>query len=41
MLHEHTVTQVASRLGYSSPASFSAAFSRTFGVTPSALAWHA
>lgn len=34
----HMVTQVASRLGYSSPASFTAAFSRTFGVTPSALA---
>jgi AraC-like DNA-binding protein len=37
LLHEHTVTQVASRLGYSSPASFTAAFSRTFGVTPSSL----
>ena len=38
LLHERTVTQVASQLGYSSPASFTAAFSRTFGVTPSALA---
>lgn len=37
-LSGHTVTQVASRLGYSSPASFTAAFSRTFGVPPSALA---
>ncbi|HSZ43505.1 MAG TPA: helix-turn-helix transcriptional regulator [Trebonia sp.] len=38
LLHELTVTQVASRLGYSSPASFTAAFSRTFGVAPSVLA---
>jgi AraC-like DNA-binding protein len=38
LLPERTVTEVASRLGYSSPASFTAAFSRTFGVTPSALA---
>lgn len=38
LLHERTVTQVASQLGYSTPASFTAAFSRTFGITPSALA---
>jgi AraC-like DNA-binding protein/mannose-6-phosphate isomerase-like protein (cupin superfamily) len=38
LLRDRTVTQVASQLGYSSPASFTAAFSRTFGVTPSALA---
>ncbi|WP_329240985.1 helix-turn-helix transcriptional regulator [Actinoallomurus sp. NBC_01490] len=37
LLREHTVTQVAVRLGYSSPASFTAAFSRTFGIAPSAL----
>ncbi|WP_378208998.1 AraC family transcriptional regulator [Actinoallomurus acaciae] len=37
LLRERTVTQVATRLGYSSPASFTAAFSRTFGMAPSAL----
>lgn len=37
LLRERTVTQVAVRLGYSSPASFTAAFSRTFGMAPSAL----
>jgi len=38
LLHEQTITQVASGLGYSSPASFTAAFSRAFGVPPSVLA---
>lgn len=38
LLREHTVTDVAARLGYSSPAAFTAAFSRTFGIAPSALA---
>jgi AraC-like DNA-binding protein len=37
LLREHTVTQVATRLGYGSPASFTAAFSRTFGIAPSTL----
>ena len=38
LLYERTVTQVALQLGYFSPASFTAAFSRAFGVPPSALA---
>jgi transcriptional regulator GlxA family with amidase domain len=38
LLPERTVTQVACLPGYSSPASFTAAFSRTLGVAPSALA---
>ncbi|WP_067175170.1 AraC family transcriptional regulator [Microtetraspora niveoalba] len=38
LLRTSTITQVASRLGYSSPASFTAAFSRAFGFAPSALA---
>lgn len=38
LLHEHTVTEVAGLLGYFSPASFTAAFSRTFGIAPSAVA---
>lgn len=37
LLRTSTVTQVASRLGYSSPASFTAAFSRAFGFAPSTL----
>ena len=37
LLRDHTITQVAARLGYSSPASFTAAFSRTVGIAPSAL----
>ncbi len=37
LLQQHTVTEVAMQLGYSSPASFSAAFTHTFGRAPSAL----
>ncbi|MGI5489980.1 AraC family transcriptional regulator [Microtetraspora malaysiensis] len=37
LLRTSTITQVASRLGYSSPASFTAAFSRAFGFAPSTL----
>lgn len=35
MLRDATVTDVAGRLGYASPAGFTAAFTRTFGVPPS------
>ncbi|MFK3678016.1 AraC family transcriptional regulator [Microbacterium sp. NPDC090218] len=35
LLRRQSVTHVAGRLGYSSPASFTAAFTRTFGVPPS------
>lgn len=35
MLRRRSVTQVASQLGYSSPAAFTAAFSRAFGSPPS------
>jgi len=35
LLRRATVTEVSSRLGYSSPASFTAAFTRTFGTPPS------
>lgn len=38
LLYGSTVTEVARRLGYFSPASFTAAFSRAFGMPPSALA---
>jgi AraC-like DNA-binding protein len=38
LLRELTVTEVSSRLGYSSPAAFTAAFSRIFGLAPSSLA---
>lgn len=38
LLRASTVTGVAVRLGYSSPAAFTAAFSRTFGVPPSRFA---
>jgi AraC-like DNA-binding protein len=38
LLRDRSVTQVARELGYFSPASFTAAFSRTFGLPPSALA---
>lgn len=37
LLRHSSVTQVAARLGYSSPAAFSYAFSRAFAVAPSAL----
>jgi len=37
LLRAHSITQVATRLGYHSPASFTAAFSRTFGIAPSTL----
>ncbi|HEY1700067.1 MAG TPA: helix-turn-helix transcriptional regulator [Trebonia sp.] len=37
LLRELTVTEVSSRLGYSSPAAFTAAFSRIFGLAPSSL----
>jgi len=37
LLRQRTITQVATQLGYSSPAAFTAAFSRTFGTPPSAL----
>lgn len=37
MLRSGTITSVASRLGYSSPASFTAAFTRTFGRPPSSF----
>jgi AraC-like DNA-binding protein len=37
LLREETVAQVSGRLGYSSPAAFSFAFSRAFGIVPSAL----
>lgn len=35
MLRGATVTEVAGRLGYASPAAFTAAFTRTFGAPPS------
>ncbi|WP_037573799.1 AraC family transcriptional regulator [Phaeacidiphilus oryzae] len=35
LLREHSVTGTAARLGYSSPAAFTAAFSRAFGLPPS------
>lgn len=35
LLRAHPVTEVAGRLGYASPAAFTAAFSRTFGAPPS------
>lgn len=38
LLQQHTVTEVAMRLGYASPAGFSAAFAHTFGRAPSAFA---
>lgn len=37
LLREHSVTGTATRLGYSSPAAFTAAFTRTFGHPPSAF----
>ena len=37
LLRRMPVTRVAGRLGYSSPASFTAAFTRTFGVPPSSF----
>ncbi|RCV57587.1 AraC family transcriptional regulator [Marinitenerispora sediminis] len=37
LLRTHPVTRVAARLGYASPASFTAAFSRAFGIAPSKL----
>ncbi len=38
LLPDHTITEVAARLGYSTAASFTAAFSRTFGTAPSTMA---
>lgn len=40
LLRRLPVTHVAGRLGYSSPASFTAAFTRTFGVPPSSFHEH-
>ncbi|MEU5694333.1 helix-turn-helix transcriptional regulator [Actinosynnema sp. NPDC020468] len=37
LLRDHTVTEVAARLGYSSPAAFTAAFTASFGLAPSKL----
>lgn len=37
LLSTHSITQVSERLGYSSPAGFSAAFSREIGRTPSSF----
>ncbi|MFF5988565.1 AraC family transcriptional regulator [Prauserella flavalba] len=37
LLREHAIARVAGDLGYASPAAFTAAFTRTFGVPPSAL----
>lgn len=37
LLPDHTITAVAARLGYATAASFTAAFSRTFGIAPSTL----
>ncbi|MDT0410004.1 MULTISPECIES: AraC family transcriptional regulator [Streptomyces] len=37
LLPAHSVTSVAARLGYSSPAAFTAAFTRAFGAPPSKL----
>lgn len=38
LLQTHTVTRVAGLLGYASPAAFTAAFSRAFGIPPSRFA---
>ncbi|OCB11975.1 AraC family transcriptional regulator [Mycolicibacterium porcinum] len=38
LLRHATVTEVASRLGYASPAAFTAAFSAEFGTSPSRMA---
>jgi len=35
LLHSASVTDVAGRLGYGSPAAFTAAFTRAFGAPPS------
>src|SRR5699024_8689457 len=35
LLSSHSITQVSERLGYSSPAAFSAAFTREIGLAPS------
>jgi len=37
LLRHHSVTQVAGRLGYATPAAFSYAFSRAFGIPPSTI----
>ncbi|MBK1783616.1 AraC family transcriptional regulator [Prauserella cavernicola] len=37
LLREHAIARVAGDLGYASPAAFTAAFTRTFGLPPSAL----
>jgi AraC-like DNA-binding protein len=38
LLRTHSVTAVASRLGYASPSAFTAAFTRALGVPPSRFA---
>ncbi|MCW8215237.1 AraC family transcriptional regulator [Streptomyces halstedii] len=40
LLRTASVSEVGSRLGYSSPAAFTAAFTRTFGTPPSRFAAH-
>ncbi|OAT66913.1 AraC family transcriptional regulator [Mycobacteroides immunogenum] len=37
LLRHHSVTQVAARLGYATPAAFSYAFGRAFGIAPSTI----
>ncbi|WSU38890.1 AraC family transcriptional regulator [Streptomyces gougerotii] len=38
LLRTRSVTEVSGRLGYASPAAFTAAFTRTFGTPPSRFA---
>ncbi|CQA09552.1 AraC family transcriptional regulator [Mycobacteroides abscessus subsp. abscessus] len=37
LLRDHSVTQVAGRLGYATPAAFSYAFGRAFNIAPSSV----